>query len=297
MVLSPNLSGNSYDYAIGAQAGAVWFTAPQYLWYPLNGNPIMTLDSTGLSTPGGATISGNANIGGTLSAGVVQAENLRSYGDTYIGHTIFVTADVSIGGAVGAGGNGSIGGSFGVAGALNVGGTANIVGQLNLTNGLDISGTVSGGGGNALYVNGSGLFTNNIQVQGLNSQFSQGLVVTAASGHLVALQINGDLEVFGDAFSNSWQINSDARLKTEVADYSRGLDAVRKLRPVGYRIGSSGVRHHGLIANDVAAIVPEAVNERRGQKTIDPMALIAVLINTVRELSEKMEMLESRYGE
>lgn len=134
---------------------------------------------SGALTAGSATVNNNESIGGTLSvsgattlttlsasggitsATTVQGQNVNSVGDSHVGNNLFVA------------------------------GTTNLTGPTTTAQGIDISGTVPGGGGAALYVNGSGMFTSGITVEGPNSVFTQGLVVDTAPGQLDALQVNG----------------------------------------------------------------------------------------------------------
>jgi len=110
--------------------------------------------------------------------------------------------------------------------------------------------------------------------------------------------------------TGTWQALSDASIKTDVQPYTRGLDAIQALNPVAYRYNDKSpfaapddpVRY-GLIAQEVAPHVPEAVGTylhkpegtERGidLATLDPGHLIFVLINAVKELSNKVAALEA----
>jgi len=110
--------------------------------------------------------------------------------------------------------------------------------------------------------------------------------------------------------TGTWQALSDASIKTDVQPYKRGLDAIQALNPVAYRYNDKSpfaapddpVRY-GLIAQEVAPHVPEAVGTylhkpegtERGidLATLDPGHLIFVLINAVKELSNKVAALEA----
>ena len=50
----------------------------------------------------------------------------------------------------------------------------------------------------------------------------------------------------------------------------------------------------GLLADEVAKVIPQATGEARGTKTLDPMALIDVLIAANHELADRVEALEKR---
>jgi hypothetical protein len=54
-----------------------------------------------------------------------------------------------------------------------------------------------------------------------------------------------------------------------------------------------GQKQAGLVGQEVEDIIPAAVPRRADDyRLIDPMALIATLVNSVNELAAKVEMLE-----
>lgn len=95
-------------------------------------------------------------------------------------------------------------------------------------------------------------------------------------------------------------IRSDKRLKTKLTKIEGSLDKVRRL--TGYEfdkaasLGSDVVRREvGLLADDVQVVLPYAVRESADEeaiKTISPSALIALLVEAIKELSEKVKELE-----
>jgi hypothetical protein len=59
--------------------------------------------------------------------------------------------------------------------------------------------------------------------------------------------------------TNTWTIASDARIKTETGEYTKGLDAVLSLRPVTYRYnGKAGMVDDG--EDKISIIAQEAIN-------------------------------------
>jgi hypothetical protein len=108
----------------------------------------------------------------------------------------------------------------------------------------------------------------------------------------------------------TWADISDERLKHNVEDYKRGLDALAGLRPVTYQFNGKGDTADdgrvftGLIAQEVREVMPEMVGTRRGRLnkddeeetdllTLDATSLIYALLNAVRELSAKVAALEA----
>ncbi len=91
---------------------------------------------------------------------------------------------------------------------------------------------------------------------------------------------------------------SDRRLKSDIEPVTRALSKVTKLKGVYYKWvahadhkDADNRRHIGLIAQDVQHIVPEAVGQVLGGKMlgVDYEALVPLLIEAVRELSEKLK--------
>jgi hypothetical protein len=100
--------------------------------------------------------------------------------------------------------------------------------------------------------------------------------------------------------SGSWQFISDARAKAadSIRPYDKGLQAVLALRPVQYRYLASDVPRYGLIAQDVAPVVPEMVGEvdvdGQARLTLMPTHTNYLLINAVKELAVENALLEAR---
>jgi hypothetical protein len=105
-----------------------------------------------------------------------------------------------------------------------------------------------------------------------------------------------------------WTAVSDLRDKTEIADVALGLDFVKDLSPIEYKrcdretgeINSDRL-HYGFAAQDVVenelkyagkAVIADNSDENRLRLTSD--YLIPVLVNSIKELSAKVESLEAK---
>lgn len=86
---------------------------------------------------------------------------------------------------------------------------------------------------------------------------------------------------------------SDERLKTDVKTIDNALDLVNKLRGVSFtKNQKSGI---GVIAQEMEKVIPEVVNtaeDEIGTKSVAYGNLVGVLIEAIKELSEKVEKLE-----
>jgi Chaperone of endosialidase len=120
----------------------------------------------------------------------------------------------------------------------------------------------------------------------------------------------------------SWAAPSDARLKRDIEPYTHGLDAICALEPISYcynglgGIRDDGTRFVGLDAAKVEPVLPEFVGrmmikmhptpaEDEASRhedpdteilTLDPSALVYALVNAVRELKARIEVLETEEG-
>ena len=139
---------------------------------------------------------------------------------------------------------------------------------------------------------------------------AKGRVTTGAS--LASTDVTGALgytpaNKAGDSFTGSISVSgsitatgditaySDARLKTDIETITGALDRVRKLRGVTFSRRETGNRGVGLIAQELASIVPEAVmTHEDGLLSVAYGNLVGVLIEAVKDLADKVERLEAR---
>jgi hypothetical protein len=109
-----------------------------------------------------------------------------------------------------------------------------------------------------------------------------------------------------------WTAISDERVKENIVDYDKGLEAVLKMKPrkFNYRKSHGGLEDHGFIAQELVDILPEVVNgqddefkvipatEEEPEQTVGYMTvcetkMTAVLVKAIQELSAKVEALEN----
>ncbi|WP_437987459.1 tail fiber domain-containing protein [Sorangium sp. So ce117] len=89
---------------------------------------------------------------------------------------------------------------------------------------------------------------------------------------------------------------SDAALKVEVSPIDGALARVAKLNPVSFAWRSDPARRRrlGLVAQEVAGVVPEIVGENAaGLKTVAYQELVPLLIRSIQELSARVAELEA----
>ena len=124
-----------------------------------------------------------------------------------------------------------------------------------------------------------------------------------AGAEEMRLEDDGDLHVDGDVIAFSTTV-SDARLKDDVQTIENATEKVNQLRGVSYTWNEGsrkGQREIGVIAQEVQEVVPEVVHEKKlpfvgdgTYKTVDYEKLVALLIESNKELTARVEQLEAR---
>jgi len=110
--------------------------------------------------------------------------------------------------------------------------------------------------------------------------------------------------------SSAWTVSSDARLKTVLGNWERGLEDVCRLRPVKYRLNGKygttddGKEHVSVIAQEAAQVIPEMVGTFSGSETpeSDPVTLYNLdtnclqwcFVNAIKELKAIVEAQATR---
>ena len=116
------------------------------------------------------------------------------------------------------------------------------------------------------------------------------------------LEADGDLHVDGDVIAFSTTV-SDATLKYDINPIDHALDKVAQLTGVTYKYLKDGMESAGLLAQDVEKVMPCAVTERelplhkndgKSYKTLNYDNLHALLIESIKELTAKVEKLENK---
>jgi hypothetical protein len=127
----------------------------------------------------------------------------------------------------------------------------------------------------------------------------------AADSPRLVLGISGDVEATGDIRANDVFVNSDARLKTDIAPVPDALGKLQKLRGVAFKRldfeESSGRPNNrrssiGVIAQEVEDVFPELVDSHAdgGCKAVKYSGLTGVLIEASKQLKQENDELRQR---
>jgi hypothetical protein len=97
--------------------------------------------------------------------------------------------------------------------------------------------------------------------------------------------VSGSITATGDVTAFS-----DARLKVDIESIAGALDKVRKLRGVTFTRRDSGARGLGVVAQELAPIVPDAVlTHEDGLLSVAYGNLVGLLIEAVKELADHVD--------
>ena len=122
------------------------------------------------------------------------------------------------------------------------------------------------------------------------------------SGERARMVNNGDFHADGDVIAYSTTI-SDERLKENIVGIDDALNKVAQLNGYTFNYKADGKISAGVIAQEVEKVLPEAVSEKElplkaddGQeyKVVNYDALHGLLIEAVKELTKRVEELESK---
>jgi hypothetical protein len=94
--------------------------------------------------------------------------------------------------------------------------------------------------------------------------------------------------------ANGVQATSDGRLKENVVGLPYGLDAVKRLRPVAFtwKDGLDDQQHHGLIAQEVAHVLPDLVvagDDPDRTLSMNYAEIVPVLVKAIQEQQDQID--------
>ena len=96
----------------------------------------------------------------------------------------------------------------------------------------------------------------------------------------------GDLRVTGTARATKFTTTSDERLKKNINQIPNAVDVIANMNGVTFDWIADGSSDVGVIAQDVERVLPDAVIEVNGYKTVNYNGIIGALVEAVKELSK-----------
>ena len=234
----------------------------------LGARGVGTINATGLFVNGvavgvsGGSVSSVAASGGTT-------------GLTFTGSPITTSGTLTLGGTL-AIANGGTGATSGAAALSALGGVTTSGTGATGTWGISISGNAATAT-SATSATSATTATTASTANALNSSNSYSMVNLTASGSITA---SGNVTAY-----------SDAKLKTDMAQIRDALDKVETLTGYTYTRIDTGHRETGLIAQDVQAVLPEAVADNDGTLSLAYGNLVGLLVEAIKELRAEVDEL------
>lgn len=114
------------------------------------------------------------------------------------------------------------------------------------------------------------------------------------------LEDNGTWRCHGNGSFNDVEIRSDIRKKSELVAIDSALTKLKTLTGYTYLVEDENKTKHksaGLIAQDVQKVLPEVINEDSNRfLTMTYNGIHALVVEAIKELSDRVEQLEVKYG-
>ena len=242
-----------------------------------------TVTATGTSVFASLDISGDIDVDGTTNLDVVDIDGAVDMATT-LGVTGVVTANAGV-----------------VIDNITIDGTEIDLSSGDLT--LDVAGDIilDAGGDEVIFKDGStnvghvSLDSDNLTIKSLVSDKDMIFQGNDGGSGITALTL--DMSAAGAAtFNNDVTAFSDVRLKENIETIPDALNKVCQIRGVTFdRKDTDGPRQMGVIAQEVEEVAPEVIREDSSDDKIKSVAygnMVALLIESVKELNEKVEKLE-----
>lgn len=114
-----------------------------------------------------------------------------------------------------------------------------------------------------------------------------------------AIWVNSGDSRFGGNVTSTGNISqtSDIRVKEEIEEIPDALAKVVQLRGVTYKRKDTGERQTGVIAQEVQAVLPEAVIEGNEHLSVAYGNMVGLLIESIKELNGKVDSLQAEVTE
>lgn len=258
------------------RTGAVSLTAAD-----ITGNSTIGLNYTPLSANTSGTITGSL----TLTSGDITLRDVLSSRDIRAGNST-VNAVVN-------------------ATSISIG-NSTVTGVLNSTaiavQGIYANGTL-GSNGQLLFSNGTGLYwasgggatltANNTDSQTFYLPMANTISGTWANAVVSTTKLYY-VPSTGTLSATVFNSLSDKNLKDNVVPIENAVDIVNQLEGVTFDWKITGDKSSGVIAQELEKILPFLVTENTDSKSVNYSGLIAYLIQAVKELSARVDLLENR---
>jgi hypothetical protein len=206
----------------------------------------------------------------------------------------------------------------------NTASTNTTTGTLIVTGGVGISGNVSaslfsGSGASLTSIPNNALSNSSITINGSavslggSATISAGATITddtstnatryiifddVTSGSMTTVGVSSTKLYFnpstGTLSSTIFNSLSDENKKTNISKIENATDILKEINSVEFNWKDNGEKSAGVIAQELEKILPWLVSENEGIKSVNYSGLIAYLIQSNKELADRIEKLENK---
>ena len=140
---------------------------------------------------------------------------------------------------------------------------------------------------------------------GLIKDTSENFIYSNELGNLVIGKKTNDqgraVDVSGSAYFSQnvqaleFEAFSDIMLKSNIKPIEKSLSKLNKINGISFNWNETGKKSYGVLAQDIEKILPEAVRESStGYKTVNYNSLVGFLVQTCKDLNDKIIELENK---
>lgn len=109
------------------------------------------------------------------------------------------------------------------------------------------------------------------------------------------LYVSGNMQTAGNVTASAYYQSSDRNLKTDIETIADPFALLNAIEGKHFLWKDSGKGAYGVIAQDVEAVMPDAIGENdEGYKTVEYSQIIAPLIEAVKQLKTANDNLDTR---
>lgn len=148
-----------------------------------------------------------------------------------------------------------------------------------------------GVGSTASWVDSSPFTLDSLPILNINTT---GIITASSFSSTNGFNIDGDLVVSGDVTATNFRSTSDINLKKNIKPLDNSLDKIKGLNGVSFDWTTDDSSSIGFVAQEVEKIFPILVEEVEGIKTVNYIPLVAVLVESIKELSKEVEDLRNK---
>jgi hypothetical protein len=123
-------------------------------------------------------------------------------------------------------------------------------------------------------------------------------MATVATGSLTAVTVSSSKLYYtpstGTLSSSDFSSLSDIRYKKDLVKISSALNKVKDLSGYTFNLIESNTRSAGVVAQEVQAVLPEAIGGTEERLTVSYGALMGLIVEAIKELNDKVEDIQNQ---